>query len=172
MPHCFATEQFDYNGEIRPLEKDDIVLMYTTWDAGEWHEVQPESFERHADGELGGEGWPVPGKALLFHGPKQSRYQQSKLANFVYAYALRDRCASAGSKVKALVAHPGICQTQLFANGPKKHGYSGIRVGELFFPIFMMSLDDGAQAIFSHDVDGRLVVRHLQEVEHDLVHEI
>lgn len=45
MPHCFATEQFDHNGEIRPLEKDDIVLMYTTWDAGEWHEVQPESFE-------------------------------------------------------------------------------------------------------------------------------
>ena len=118
--------------------------------------LQPESFERHADGELGGEGWPVPGKALLFHGPKQSRYQQSKLANFVYAYALRDRCASAGSKVKALVAHPGICQTQLFANGPKKHGYSGIRVGELFFPIFMMSLDDGAQAIIRCCCDGEV----------------
>ena len=118
--------------------------------------LQPESFERHAAGGLGGEGWPVPGKALLFHGPKQSRYQQSKLANFVYAYALRDRCASAGSKVKALVAHPGICQTQLFANGPKKHGYSGIRVGELFFPIFMMSLDDGAQAIIRCCCDGEV----------------
>ena len=109
--------------------------------------LQPESFERHAAGGLGGEGWPIPGKALLFHGPKQSRYQQSKLANFVYAFALHDRCASAGSKVKVLVAHPGICQTQLVANGPKKFEYSGIRIGELFFPMLMMSLDDGAQAI-------------------------
>ena len=61
-------------------------------------------FEKHAAGELGGEGWPVPGKMLMFNGPKETRYQQSKLANFAFTYALADKIAAAGSKVKSIAA--------------------------------------------------------------------
>jgi len=46
-----------------------------------------------------------------------ARYQQTKLANAVHTFALKDRLDAAGSKVKAVVAHPGIARTELFA-GP------------------------------------------------------
>ena len=54
-------------------------------------------------GTLGGDaaGW-VP-----FTGPRWQRFQQSKLANIVFTLALRDK-QPAGSKIKALVAHPGL----------------------------------------------------------------
>lgn len=46
-------------------------------------------------------------------GPNYQRYQQSKLANVVFTYALNDRLKAKGSKVKALVAHPGVAPTSL-----------------------------------------------------------
>ena len=57
--------------------------------------LQPESFERRADGELGGEGRPRPGQgAPLPRAGRQSRYQQSKRREPPWRYALerlRDR---------------------------------------------------------------------------------
>jgi NAD(P)-dependent dehydrogenase (short-subunit alcohol dehydrogenase family) len=50
-------------------------------------------------GNLGGD----QGNCLPFSGGRWTRYQQTKLANVVFTYALRDR----QSKVKSLVAHPG-----------------------------------------------------------------
>ena len=37
-----------------------------------------------------------------------SRYQQSKLANCVFTYALKQRLDGKQSKVKALLCHPGL----------------------------------------------------------------
>ncbi|CAE8667299.1 unnamed protein product [Polarella glacialis] len=60
-------------------------------------------------GNLGGDelGWTP------FSGARWTRYQQTKLANVVFTYALRDRAAACNSKVKALVAHPGLAATNL-----------------------------------------------------------
>jgi NAD(P)-dependent dehydrogenase (short-subunit alcohol dehydrogenase family) len=45
--------------------------------------------------------------------PRWKRYQQTKLANVVFTYALDDKIQAKGSKVKALVAHPGLAATNL-----------------------------------------------------------
>ena len=50
-------------------------------------------------GNLGGDGFPGWGK--------WQRYQQSKLANLLFTYALDDWIKARGSKVKSLCAHPG-----------------------------------------------------------------
>ena len=49
-------------------------------------------------------------------GANYERYQQTKLANLVFTYALRDKLAAKGSKVKALCAHPGVAPTSLMLN--------------------------------------------------------
>jgi len=49
----------------------------------------------------------------FFKGGNFIRYQQSKLANVVFTYALHERLQKKGSKIKALCAHPGVAPTQL-----------------------------------------------------------
>ena len=112
--------------------------------------LQPEYFEKHANGELGGEGWPVPGKIMILHGPKHTRYFQSKLANYVYTYALKDKLDAAGSKIKAVVAHPGTCKSRLIENGFEGSDYDLLNpkwFESVMFEPVMMSVDDGAQGI-------------------------
>ena len=48
--------------------------------------------------------------------PGMLAYSQSKLANILFTMALRDRCAAAGKRVKAVVAHPGASNTDLSRN--------------------------------------------------------
>jgi len=50
-------------------------------------------------GQLGGDRWPGI--------QKWQRYQQSKLANLLFTYALHDRAQQHESKTRALCAHPG-----------------------------------------------------------------
>lgn len=45
-------------------------------------------------------------------------YSQSKLANILFTMELRDRCAQAGKKVKPVLAHPGVSNTDLSRNMP------------------------------------------------------
>eukprot|EP00932_Pfiesteria_piscicida_P008115 SRR837773.1842.p1 GENE.SRR837773.1842~~SRR837773.1842.p1 ORF type:complete len:297 (-),score=130.88 SRR837773.1842:118-894(-) len=71
-----------------------------------------EKYLRKNGGNLGGDDLAMGGW-IPFSGPRWTRYQQTKLANLVFTYALRDRAAAAGSKVKALVAHPGLSSTNL-----------------------------------------------------------
>mgnify|MGYP003646976821 FL=1 len=57
-------------------------------------------------GNLGGDGWPGLGK--------WTRYQQSKLANLMFTYALDDRAGQRpGNKVKSLCGHPGPADSGL-----------------------------------------------------------
>mmetsp|Transcript_41404 Transcript_41404/g.77058 ORF Transcript_41404/g.77058 Transcript_41404/m.77058 type:complete len:352 (-) Transcript_41404:35-1090(-) len=53
-------------------------------------------------GNLGGNS------SEMFKGPQFQRYQQTKLANVVFTYALHRKLKAKGSKIKALVAHPGV----------------------------------------------------------------
>jgi len=50
-------------------------------------------------------------------GGKGKRYAQTKLGNIVFSSALSQRLEKAGSKVKAMTAHPGLSATNLFNNG-------------------------------------------------------
>eukprot|EP00929_Paragymnodinium_shiwhaense_P121919 TRINITY_DN9435_c1_g2_i1.p1 TRINITY_DN9435_c1_g2~~TRINITY_DN9435_c1_g2_i1.p1 ORF type:complete len:367 (-),score=69.83 TRINITY_DN9435_c1_g2_i1:238-1275(-) len=56
-------------------------------------------------GKLGGDRWPGL--------QKWQRYQQGKLANLLFTYALHDQAQQTGSKVKSLCAHPGPTVTGL-----------------------------------------------------------
>jgi NAD(P)-dependent dehydrogenase (short-subunit alcohol dehydrogenase family) len=60
-----------------------------------------------------------------FSGPRWDRYHQTKLANLACMYALHDRCQKAGSKVKALCAHPGVASTELQVKTVAGKGMSG-----------------------------------------------
>ena len=59
-------------------------------------------------GDLGGNdsGW-------MFSGAPWKRYQQTKLANLVFANALGDKCAEKGINVLSVSAHPGFASTHL-----------------------------------------------------------
>ncbi|CAE8667298.1 unnamed protein product [Polarella glacialis] len=82
-------------------------------------------------GNLGGDelGWAP------FTGACWTRYQQTKLANVVFTYALRDRAAACNSKVKALVAHPGLAATNLqvtsATDGGMGQSFSNFLMGNL-----------------------------------------
>ncbi|MEJ2044747.1 MAG: SDR family NAD(P)-dependent oxidoreductase [Reinekea sp.] len=66
--------------------------------------IMAKYFERHG-GKLG-EGW--------LGMQKWQRYQQSKLANLLFSYALHDRRPQgSGQKIKVVTAHPGPTRTEL-----------------------------------------------------------
>lgn len=63
-------------------------------------------------GNLGGDGTEEESHA--FRGPRWERYHQTKLANAVFTYSLKERLEQAGiNNVIALVAHPGLSATNL-----------------------------------------------------------
>ncbi|CAE7643218.1 unnamed protein product, partial [Symbiodinium pilosum] len=76
-------------------------------DGAEFGNKLEEKYFLKNGGNLGGDS------STFFKGANFVRYQQSKLANVVFTYALDQRLRKAGSKVKVLVAHPGVAQTQL-----------------------------------------------------------
>ena len=60
-------------------------------------------------GNLGGNGSLM----LIFPGGRWIRYGQTKLANAAFTACLHEKLRRKGSKIKALVAHPGVAQTDL-----------------------------------------------------------
>lgn len=72
-------------------------------------------------GHLGGDGTEV--ENMSFQGPRWERYHQTKLANFVFTYALAQKLAAQGiSNILSLVAHPGLAATHLQATTAKAGG--------------------------------------------------
>ena len=68
-------------------------------------------------GNLGGNG-----SSLFFGGARWLRYNQSKLANAAFTACLHDKLSAANSKIKAMVAHPGLAETDLQSTTVKEGG--------------------------------------------------
>jgi NAD(P)-dependent dehydrogenase (short-subunit alcohol dehydrogenase family) len=49
----------------------------------------------------------------MMFSPAWARYQQTKLANALFTFALDRKLKSKGSSIKALLAHPGVAATDL-----------------------------------------------------------
>mmetsp|Transcript_119 Transcript_119/g.256 ORF Transcript_119/g.256 Transcript_119/m.256 type:complete len:385 (-) Transcript_119:27-1181(-) len=79
-------------------------------------------------------------KSFLFMGPRWNRYQQSKMANALFTYALHEFAAASGSTVKSLVAHPGIASTNLW--GDQVDSCSWMKAAS--FVGFVQSPEDGS----------------------------
>ena len=93
-------------------------------------------------GNLGGDG-----SGLMMNGARWKRYNQTKLANAAFTAALHERISRGESKVKALVAHPGLARTELQETSVKKGG-----MGRVFTNMFMkmsQSAEDGALGLIS-----------------------
>eukprot|EP00961_Rhodomonas_salina_P286244 3867660-Rhodomonas_salina.1 len=89
-------------------------------------------FEKNG-GNLGGDG------------ERWERYHQTKLANMVFTFAMHDRCAKKGSKVKALVAHPGLASTNLQVTTNKDGGMPSL--GAKILMMLSQSAEDGTCGI-------------------------
>ncbi|MCB1180366.1 MAG: SDR family NAD(P)-dependent oxidoreductase, partial [Leptospiraceae bacterium] len=93
-------------------------------------------------GNLGGNG-----SSMFFGGGRWLRYNQTKLANAAFTAALHDKLQKKGSKVKALVAHPGLAATDLQVTSVKDGGMGG------FFTNLLMGMgqsqEDGSMGIIS-----------------------
>ena len=101
--------------------------------------LEPEFLEQKG-GSLGGNG-----KSMFFGGGRWIRYGQTKLANAAFTAALHEKLQSKGSKIKAIVAHPGLAETDLQDTTVKEGG-----LGRWFTGQFMklgQSQADGALGI-------------------------
>lgn len=144
--------QFLLTGEMWPLLSKAAELR------GEARVVNHSSGARKFPNEkidekyLGKNGGDLGGNDLgmmPFSGPRWKRYQQTKLANVVFTYALRDRVDAAGgvhAKVKSVVAHPGLASTNLQVTSAQDGG-----MGERFSTLLMgnasQSTEDGTMGI-------------------------
>jgi NAD(P)-dependent dehydrogenase (short-subunit alcohol dehydrogenase family) len=83
-------------------------------------------------------------QATRSYNPMKS-YQQSKLADLMFAFELDRRLRASGSAILSVAAHPGVANTNLFHNGD----FSPLeRAGRRFmgglFELFLNSQDEGA----------------------------
>uniref|UniRef100_A0A0G4IF92 Oxidoreductase n=1 Tax=Chromera velia CCMP2878 TaxID=1169474 RepID=A0A0G4IF92_9ALVE len=90
-------------------------------------------------------GGNLGGDSQSLSGARWVRYQQTKLANCVFTYALHDRLVKAKSQVKAVVAHPGVSSTNLLTTSFHHGGFMIARL----FSFFAQSAEDGTQGILA-----------------------
>jgi NAD(P)-dependent dehydrogenase (short-subunit alcohol dehydrogenase family) len=128
----------DAAGEARIVNHSSAARL------GPSRKLLPEYLEKNG-GQLGGDGSRL--ENLLFRGPRWLRYNQSKLANAAFTAALHDRLQKKGSKVKALVAHPGLANTHLQQTSVKEGGMGGVFTG--FFMRLSQTPEDGAMGILA-----------------------
>lgn len=122
-------------GESRIVNHSSIARMNPS------KELRAEYLEKNG-GKLGGDS-----ASMFFGGARWLRYNQTKLANASFTAALHERLQKKGSKVKALVAHPGLANTELQVTSVKDGG-----MGSFFTGLLMgmgQSMEDGAMGILS-----------------------
>ena len=93
-------------------------------------------------GNLGGNG-----SSMFFGGGRWVRYGQTKLANAAFTACLHEKLQAKGSRVSALVAHPGLAETDLQSTTVRDGG-----MGEWFTKQLMkmgQSREDGALGILT-----------------------
>ena len=72
------------------------------------------------------------------------QYNESKLANLMFALELERRARKSASKLVSIPVHPGISRTAIFANGPGTNDLKAIAV-KILAPV--MTQDDAAGAL-------------------------
>lgn len=134
-------------GEARVVNHSSALRLGLV-DKGFINELQAKYLEKNG-GKLGGDSTD------MMAGPNFQRYQQTKLANLVFTYALHDRLQKKGSKVKSLCAHPGVATTQLFPGTVKAGGAPDLPVffSNMMAIMMMQSEADGAVGIIRQACD-------------------
>jgi len=134
-------------GEARVVNHSSALRLGLK-DKGFVNELQAKYLEKNG-GNLGGNG------SMPMEGPHFFRYQQTKLANLVFTYALHDRLLKQGSKVKSLCAHPGVADTQLFSGTIAEGGSPALPpfAVNMMGMMMMQSQEDGTIGILRQSVD-------------------
>ena len=125
----------ELSGDARVVNHSSVARMSPS------KELRAENLEKKG-GNLGGDS-----ASFVFGGARWKRYNQTKLANATFTAALHDRLKKKGSKVKSLVAHPGLANTELQVTSVKDGG-----MGSFFTGILMgmgQSMEDGTMGILS-----------------------
>jgi len=142
-------------GEARIVNHSSCARAIKT--TGGWtNELKAEYFGKNG-GNLGGN---ATGK--IMEGPNYERYQQTKLANCVFTYALKDRLEAKGSKIKALVAHPGVAPTSLMLNtAVGSEDYLMVKMPDclasMMLKYLMHSMEDGTMGILMCSCEPEVV---------------
>mmetsp|Transcript_30310 Transcript_30310/g.52367 ORF Transcript_30310/g.52367 Transcript_30310/m.52367 type:complete len:343 (+) Transcript_30310:120-1148(+) len=98
-------------------------------------------------GNLGGNA-----AGAMFNGPRWERYHQTKLANMIFNAALAGKLSAADSRVRAIVAHPGVASTNMQVTSAG-HGGIGSFLAKLLFKVGGQSGEDGAAGIIRASFD-------------------
>jgi NAD(P)-dependent dehydrogenase (short-subunit alcohol dehydrogenase family) len=98
-------------------------------------------------GDLGGNG-----ASMLCGGARWERYHQTKLANITFAQALHQKLRAKDSKIKSIVAAPGLAATNLQVTTGEKQGMTefwimkyGQSAADGSMPLIHCCLDPSAQ---------------------------
>lgn len=106
LSHFLLTCQVMSSLEQAAGDKGSARVVQHSSIAREGKKLEEKYFAKHTDGQCGGDGTSQ----------NFDRYQQTKLANAVFAAALKERLLAAGgqrAKVMSLVCHPGVSTTNL-----------------------------------------------------------
>ena len=125
----------ELRGEARVVNHSSVARM------SPGKKLRAEYLERRG-GDLGGDS-----ASMFTGGARWVRYNQSKLANCAFTAALHERLHARGSKVKALVAHPGLSATELQVKSTRDGG-----MGHFMTRMLMrlgQSPEDGAMGILA-----------------------
>ena len=124
----------DLHGESRIVNHSSIARLSVK-------RLEAKYLERRG-GQLGGNG-----ASMLLSGGRWVRYGQTKLANAAFTAALHKRLQERGSKIKALVAHPGFANTELQVTTNRHGGMSG--ASSIVARLISQSAEDGALGLIS-----------------------
>jgi NAD(P)-dependent dehydrogenase (short-subunit alcohol dehydrogenase family) len=104
------------------------VVNHSSVARNQQKELKSEYLERRG-GKLGGDG-----ASMFFSGARWVRYSQTKLANAAFTACLHEKFQKSNSKLKAMVAHPGLAESDLQSSTVKDGGMGS------FFTRYLMKL--------------------------------